>query len=184
MSEEFNTINREIIYSGRVFDIERDEVRHHSGYESIREVVRHNGGAVIVAMFENNDIILIRQYRYPVNERIYELPAGKLAPGEDPLDCARRELEEETGLSAVKWEKLTSLLTTPGFCSEVLHIYLATELHNGLQRLEEGEETIQVFRIPLADALYMCSEGIIHDGKTIAGVTLAAMKTGIIDIER
>ena len=176
---EFTSIHSEEMYSGRVFEIVRDEVRHNSGYETVREVVRHAGGAVIVAMFDDNDVILIRQYRYPVNARIYELPAGKLEPGEDPQLCAIRELEEETGLVAGKMEKLTAMYTTPGFCSEILHIYLASELSAGTQALEQGEETIEVYRIPVTRALELCTEGIIRDGKTVTGLALAAMKMGV-----
>lgn len=177
---EFISIRSEEIFSGRVFDIVRDEVQHRSGYESVREVVRHAGGAVIVALFEDRDVILIKQYRYPVNDFIYELPAGKLAPGEDPQLCAIRELEEETGLVAGRVEKLMAMYTTPGFCSEVLHIYLATDLTAGKQALEQGEETIEVYRIPLTRALELCSEGVIHDGKTVTGLALAAMKVGVV----
>ncbi len=180
MANEFIVTKHELIYNGRVFDIERDEVRHASGYETVREVVRHNGGAVVAAVFENNDIILIRQYRYPVSEAIYELPAGKLDTNEDPSRCAARELKEETGWSAGKLEKLTALLTTPGFCDERLHIYLATELSEGRQKLEEGEESIEVLRLPLREAVSMCTDGRIHDGKTITGIMLSAMHVGIL----
>jgi ADP-ribose diphosphatase len=177
--EEFKLIKSELIFEGRVFNIVRDEVQHKSGYNTVREVVQHDGGAVIVALFEDRDVILIKQYRYPVNEEIYELPAGKLSPGEDPEHCAFRELEEETGLKAGKMEKLTAMMTTPGFCSEVLHIFLATDLQNGTQALEQGEETIEVFRLPLTRALSMCADGTIHDGKTVTGLALAAMKIGM-----
>lgn len=180
MADEFTVTRHELIYSGRVFDIVRDEVRHSSGYETVREVVRHNGGAVVAALFENNDIILIRQFRYPVGEVIYELPAGKLDEDEDPAACALRELTEETGWSARKLEKLTSVLTTPGFCSETLHIYLATELSAGSQRLEEGEESIEVLRLPLREAVSMCKDGEIHDGKTVTGIMLAALRAGVL----
>ncbi|MFA6232751.1 MAG: NUDIX hydrolase [Bacteroidota bacterium] len=175
MSTPFEITRREIIYEGRVFTIIRDEVRHLSGYSTVREVVEHDGGAVIAAVHDNGDVLLIRQFRYPVAEEIIELPAGKLDPDEDPLDCARRELREETGFSAERWEKLTAMFSTPGFCSEVLHIYLAQGLHEGEPALEEGEESITVMRVQMREALAMCADGRIRDGKTITGLALAAM---------
>jgi ADP-ribose pyrophosphatase len=184
MNMPFDVTRRQIIYEGRVFTIVRDEVRHRSGYESVREVVEHDGGAVVAAVTDDGDVILIRQYRYPVAGAIIELPAGKLSPGEDPLDCAKRELREETGFSAGRWEKLTAMLSTPGFCSEVLHIYLARELRNGEQALEEGEESITVLRLPMREALAMCADGRIRDGKTLTGLALAAMRLGLLRFDQ
>ncbi|MBE0645803.1 MAG: NUDIX hydrolase [Bacteroidetes bacterium] len=182
MKNPYEITRHEIIYEGRVFTIVRDEVRHESGYASVREVVEHLGGAVIAAVHENGDVLLIRQFRYPVAGEILELPAGKLGEGEDPLECAKRELREETGCRADRWEKLTAMLTTPGFCSEVLHIFLARELHDGEQALEEGEESIAVLRVPMHEALAMCADGRIRDGKTITGLALAAMRVGPFSI--
>ncbi|MBR9977037.1 MAG: NUDIX hydrolase [Bacteroidetes bacterium] len=178
MSTPYEVTRHEVLYEGRVFTVVRDEVRHDSGYRSVREVVEHAGGAVIVAVDGNDEVLLIRQYRYPIAGEIIELPAGKLDHGEDPLECARRELREETGCTAAQWEKLNAMLTTPGFCSEVLHVYLARGLHDGLQALEEGEESITVFRVTLREALAMCADGRIRDGKTITGLALAAMRLG------
>ncbi len=146
----------------------------------MREVVQHGGGAVMAAVFPDNDVLLIRQFRYPVQRRIIELPAGKLDAGEDPLLCARRELEEETGWRAGRVEHLVSMLTTPGFCSEVLHIYLAQDLEPGTQSLEQGEESIEVLRTPLIEAIDMCRRGDIVDGKTVTGLMLAGMKLGVL----
>jgi ADP-ribose pyrophosphatase len=180
MTNPYEITRREIIYEGRVFTILRDEVRHRSGYAAVREVVEHHGGAVISAVDDNGDVLLVRQFRYPVEDEILELPAGKLGEGEDPLHCAQRELREETGCSALRWEKLTAMLSTPGFCSEVLHIFLAQGLRNGEQALEEGEESIMVFRVPLAEALTMCTDGRIRDGKTITGLMLTALRLGVL----
>jgi ADP-ribose pyrophosphatase len=167
---------RDIIHRGAMIDLIVDHLRTASGNGTIREIVRHPGGAVAVPVFENGDVLLIRQYRYPIDATIYEFPAGKLDAGEAPEVCARRELEEETGYRAAKWQKLTSMFTAPGFCDEVLHLYLATELQElaGGQRLEEGEESIAVERIPLARALQMAAGREITDGKTIAGLFLAS----------
>lgn len=178
----FTVRKREIIYEGRVFTIVRDEVQHESGYRSVREVAEHAGGAVAVALFPDDDVLLVRQFRYPMQREILELPAGKLLPGEEPLACARRELAEETGWHATQLEPLTSMLSTPGFCSEVLHIFLATGLTNGEQRLEQGEESIEVIRLPLPEAIRLCERGDITDGKTITGLMLAALRHGVITL--
>ncbi len=183
MPEEFEVLRHEVIYEGRVFTIERDEVLHASGYVGMREVVRHDGGAVIVAVLPGPDVVLIRQFRYPIAKEIIELPAGKLFPGEDPLICAGRELREETGYNALEITHLISMLTTPGFCSEELHLFMATRLEPGMQALEQGEESIAVLRVPFHEALRMCADGRICDGKTVTGLTLAAMRLGILNFK-
>ena len=128
----------------------------------------------MLAVFPDQRIILIRQHRYPFDQFIWELPAGKLNRGEDPLHCAQRELEEETGYRAERWQKLTSIYTTPGFCSEVLHIYMATglsETPHGRQ-LEEGEETMTTMIMPITEAIGMIERQEIVDSKTIIGILL------------
>lgn len=162
-------------YAGKVFDLIIDEIEYPSGNRAIREVARHPGGAVVVPFLDDSTIVLVRQFRYPTQEELYELPAGKLNEGEDPLDCAKRELEEETGFSARSFRKLTAIYTTPGFCTEQLHIFLATELRETEtgQRLEEGELNLTVERVPLKKAIGMIDSGTIVDGKTICGILLA-----------
>jgi ADP-ribose pyrophosphatase len=162
-------------YVGKVFDLIVDEIEYPSGNKSIREVASHPGGAVVVAVLPNNDLVLVRQFRYPVQDFIYELPAGKLNPGEDPADCARRELEEETGYLAGLWKPLASIFTTPGFCNERLHLFLATDLRKSEkgQQLEEGEATLTVETFPLHRVINMIETGKIDDAKTICGVFLA-----------
>ena len=174
----FSVLKSTVIYEGRVFTVLRDEVEHFSGYSTVREVVEHHGGAVIVALFPDGDVLLVKQYRYPMKKNIFELPAGKLHAHEEPRDCAARELEEETGWRAGSLDHLTSMMTTPGFCSEVLHIFLATDLMPGEQQLEEGEENLEIHRMPLARAINMCQIGEITDGKTIAGLMLASLRAG------
>lgn len=161
-------------YHGKIIDLTIDRIRYDSGKESIREVIEHPGGAVIVGLFDNNDILLIRQYRHPFKREVIELPAGKLDVKEDPLHCAQRELQEETGYTAKSWTKLTSIMTTPGFCDEVLHIFLAKDLslsEKG-QSLEEGETTIQTMKIPVQKGIEMIRNGEIVDAKTIIGIYL------------
>jgi ADP-ribose pyrophosphatase len=162
-------------YTGKVFDLIVDEIEYPSGNKSIREVASHPGGAVVVAVLPNNDLVLVRQFRYPIQNFVYELPAGKLNHGEDPANCARRELEEETGYLAGNWKPLASIFTTPGFCNERLHLFLATDLKKSEkgQQLEEGEATLTVETFPLQIVIDMIETGKIDDAKTICGVLLA-----------
>jgi len=161
-------------YTGRIIDLIVDEIEYPSGNKSVREVASHPGGAVVVPLLPDNELILVRQFRYPIQEFIYELPAGKLNPGEDPAVCAKRELEEETGYTAEVWKPLTTIYTTPGFCNERLHLYLATELRKSTrgQQLEEGEAGLTVETIPFQRATAMIECGEIGDGKTVCGILL------------
>ncbi|MDI6765387.1 MAG: NUDIX hydrolase [Bacteroidota bacterium] len=167
-------LNRKVVYRGRVFNTIVDDVEYVSGNRSIREVAEHSGGAVVLAVFPNEDIILINQHRYPLDKFIWELPAGKLDKNEDPLQCAKRELDEETGYQAKRWSKLTSIYTTPGFCSEILHTFIASDLSQspGGRKLEEGEETMTMKIVPLAEAVKMIERQDILDSKTICGILL------------
>ena len=169
-------------FEGRVFNVVVDDVEYPSGNRSVREVARHAGGSVILALFPDHRIILIRQHRYPLGEFIWELPAGKLFTGEDPVECARRELEEETGYMAAEWKLLNAIYTTPGFCDEVLHIYLATGLTEapGGRKLEEGEETMTMKIIPIEEAAAMIETMEIRDGKSICGILQALRVAGTL----
>ncbi len=171
----FRVLSHEVLYQGKVFDLEVDHIQYDSGAEGVRQTARHPGGAVTVPLFPDSTVLLVRQFRYPLQARTLELPAGKLNPGEDPAHAAARELEEETGWIAQRLEKLTALLTTPGFCNEVLHIYLATGLVESPHghRREEGERDMTIERIRLDDALTMVERQEIVDSKTIAGLFLA-----------
>jgi ADP-ribose pyrophosphatase len=162
-------------YAGKVFDLIVDEIEYPSGNKSIREVASHPGGAVVVPILPANTIILVRQFRYPLRQSIYELPAGKLNPNEEPVVCARRELEEETGYTAGDMKLLTAIYTTPGFCNERLHIYLATDLKPSErgQQLEEGEASLTLKVVSLQRAVEMIENQQIVDGKTICGILLA-----------
>lgn len=163
---------RNIIYRGRVFNVIVDELEYfNSGNHTIREVVEHPGGAVVLGVLPDKRIILIKQYRYPIDKFIYELPAGKLDHGEDPKVCAIRELEEETGFKPGKVELLTYIYTTPGFCSEKLYIYLAEDLREKEQNLEEGEVLSVEFK-SIDEAVEMVLNGEIVDAKSIAGIMI------------
>jgi ADP-ribose pyrophosphatase len=167
-------IKRHRPYEGRVFSVVVDDVEYPSGRPSVREVAEHAGGSVALALFPDRRTILVRQHRYPFGEFIPELPAGKLDPGEDPLHCAKRELEEETGYLASRWKRLATIYPSPGFCSEVLHIFLAEELTPapGGRKLEEGEQTMTMEILPLAEAAGMIDRGEIKDAKTICGILM------------
>jgi ADP-ribose pyrophosphatase len=172
------SIKTEQLYHGRIFDLILEEVEDAAGVLHTREIIKHPGGSVVVPLFDNGDVMLVRQYRYPYKTFVVELPAGKLEPQEDPFIAAKRELQEETGYEAEHYEKLTALFTTPGFCNEVLHIYLATGLKKSRlgQHLDEGEQSLTVERLPLPTVVEKIICGEICDGKTIAGIFLAERK--------
>ena len=171
---ELRQLKREILYQGRVFDLIVDQVEYPSGNKSVREIAHHPGGAVVVPILDDGRAILVRQLRYPLGKRILELPAGKLSPGEDPMAAAGRELEEETGWVAGELEKLTSIYTTPGFCDEVLHIYLGTSLKEASSghKREEGELSMTLEMISLQEAVGMIERGELQDSKTIIGLLM------------
>ncbi len=159
-----------------------------SGDHAVREVADHPGGAAVVPLFDDGTVILVHQYRYPVKKHLLELPAGKLDPGEDPQVCAARELEEETGYVAGSMKKLTAIYTTPGFCSEQLHIFVATALKKSSrgQRLEEGELDLTIRQFPLEQVVSMIAQGEIVDGKTICGILMVdrQRREGTIQVPR
>jgi ADP-ribose pyrophosphatase len=172
---ELKLLSREVLYSGRVFDLLVDRVEYPSGKAGVREVARHPGGAVTVPLLNDGRVLLVSQLRYPVGRRVTELPAGKLGPGEDPMAAAGRELAEETGYSAGSLEHLATVFTTPGFCDEELHIYLARGLSlvpEGPRR-EEGELNMTLDAVPLAVAVERAVRGEYPDAKTIIGLLLA-----------
>ena len=164
------------IFRGRVFDVTLDTIREGDKvYE--REVVHHPGSAVIIPVFEDGTIALVRQYRHPAVRYLLEAPAGTLERGEAPEEGAARELEEELGFVAGRLEKLTEFFVSPGFCEEKMWVYLATGMTETAQRLED-DEIVEVVRIPFAQALSMITSGEIDDAKTIIGVMLAAPRVG------
>lgn len=167
----------EEIYHGRIFDVSRYTIREgEQTYQ--REVVHHPGGASAVAVFDDGTVALVRQYRHPTVRYVLELPAGRLEAPERPEDCAARELQEEIGVSAGRLEKLAEFFTTPGFCEEKLWVYLATELTEAEQSLED-DELVEIERIRLPRALEMIASGEIEDAKTIIGLLLAAERLGL-----
>lgn len=175
-SVELKQLSRALVYAGRIIDLYVDQVEYPSGRQTVREVAHHPGGAAVVPLTDDGQVILVDQLRYPLGRHILELPAGKLGAGEDPEYCAARELEEETGWLAGSLTKLCAFHTSPGFCDELLHVYLAGQLRlspEGHKR-EEGEFTMSLRMLPLHDALQMIATGGITDAKTIIGLLLVA----------
>ena len=156
------------IYTGVVVNLNVDTVTLPNGYTVDLEVVRHPGAAAVVPLKEDGRVILIRQFRHAAGGFIYEIPAGKLHPGEDPTVCAARELEEEVGYRAGRFDLLSSIFTAPGFTDEVIHIYKATELTSGRQL--DRDEVLEVIELPLQEAIRMIETGAIRDAKSIVGL--------------
>ena len=166
-------LSSEDIYPGRIIHVQRWQVELPNGQTAMREVVRHNGASAIVPVDDLGRVTLVRQHRVAIDECTWEIPAGKLdGPGEDPFDAAKRELEEETGLQAAHWQKLTCLYTTPGFCNEKISIYLATGLSQHPAH-PDADEFLRLKKIPLEDAVAQCMAGEIRDGKTLVGLLMA-----------
>ncbi len=157
------------IYTGRVVTLNIDTVALPNGVTVDLEIVRHPGASAVVPLKEGGTVILIRQFRHAAGGFIYEIPAGKLSPGEAPLACAARELEEEIGYRAGSLELLSSIFTAPGFTDEVIHVYKATGLMKGQQHLDR-DEVLEIVEMPLRDAIEMIRNGAIRDAKTMVGL--------------
>jgi ADP-ribose pyrophosphatase len=158
-------------YEGRVVSLDVDEVEEPGGVRATREVVRHRGSVAALAVDHDGRLVLVRQYRYPADAPVWELPAGRLDPGESPEAAAGRELEEEVGLRARSLERLCVFFTTPGFCDEVLHLFRAT----GLTRVPprpEADERIEAAWFGMPEARAMMDRGLVRDGKTLIALLL------------
>jgi ADP-ribose pyrophosphatase len=165
-------LTTETKFKGRVFTVTVDTVELEDGETSVREIVHHSGGACVLPLFENGDTCLVRQFRYAFGQELWELPAGKLEPGEDPFEAAVRELGEECGLTAERFTNLGVILPTVGYDSEKIYIWAAAGLHQTAAHPDEGE-FLTVQRIPLAEAYRMTMDGRITDAKTVVAVLKA-----------
>jgi len=177
-------VSSKLSFKGRVFNVYTDKIEEPDGHRHIKDVVRHNGSVVMLAVDERTnpadpDVILERQYRHAAGQYLIELPAGSRDPGEAPLAAAKRELIEETGYRAKKWTMLLRYFASPGFLGEWMQIYLARELREGVAT-PELDEHIEIIRMPLSQAMKLVAEGKIHDGKTLIGLSLydAGRKAG------
>ena len=164
------------IYKGRVVTLNLETVTLPNGATVELEVVRHPGVAAVVPLKADAMVVLIRQYRLAAGGFIYEIPAGKLHPGEDPRACAERELEEEIGYRAGHLEELGTFFTAPGFTDEVMHLFKATQLVPGTQNLGD-DEVLEIVEMPLEKALGLIEDGTIRDAKTIVGLQSAYLRT-------
>lgn len=178
-----STVSSEIVFQGNLLQVQVDRVVLPNGKKTKREVVNHPGGVVILPVIEDKlsgekQVILVKQYRQPIKKAIWELPAGKIEDGEYPLDCAKRELNEETGFGAGTWKREIDLFTSPGYSSEILSLFVATEIEqlNPEDRYTAPEEELLIYKIfSISKILEMVHCGTIRDGKTLAGLLFMIM---------
>ncbi|MBD5098722.1 MAG: NUDIX hydrolase [Clostridiales bacterium] len=163
------TLASERVFDGRLLKVYRDEVELTNGKTSVREFVHHPGGASVVALDGEGNVYLERQFRYPYHKVVTEIPAGKLEPGEDPFDAIRRELKEEIGATAGRWDALGHIMPSVGYTDEMLYLYLARDLTFGERHLDQ-DEFLEPFKLPFDEALAQAADGRINDGKTVAAL--------------
>ena len=172
------TVSSQLIYAGKIINLRLDEVELQNGMQVKREVVEHPGAVAILAVTTEGQAYFVRQYRKAIEKELLEIPAGKLDAGEEAETCAMRELMEETGMKADKMRRIAFFYTSPGFASEKLFIYLATELSPASVE-KPPDELLETFRLPLRDAVAMARQGKIEDGKTLIALLLAADILGL-----
>lgn len=173
MNKKFEevTISSETIYEGRIIDVKKDQVRLPNGKNGTRELVKHPGAVGIIPITADDRLIVVEQYRKPLERSIVEIPAGKLEPGEEPVVTAVRELEEETGYGANDFTYLQTIATSPGFADEVIHLYIAKDLYKIEQPASPDEdEFVELMDISLEEAEEMMQDGRIYDAKTVIAV--------------
>ena len=171
-------LKSETVYEGKIFTITHDTVELEDGQEDIRDVLLHHGGVCVIPITDENEIFMVKQFRYPFRRVTREVPAGKLEKGEDHGECGRRELLEETGCTCDEYIYLGEMLPTPAYNSEITHIYLARGLHFSEQSLDSNE-FLDVEKIPLAEAVQLVMDGKLTDGKTQIAILKAARILGI-----
>jgi ADP-ribose pyrophosphatase len=174
MNDEFEEklISSKKVFDGKILKLFFDNVKLPNNKIATREKVWHPGAVAIIPITQDNDVILIKQYRYPVEETLIEIPAGKLDKNENPLECAKRELKEEVGAVDGDLIHLSSFYTTPGFSNEYLHLYLAINFNNK-QNSPDDDEFLKIIKVPLLECLKWVKEGKIKDAKSIIGILLA-----------
>jgi 8-oxo-dGTP pyrophosphatase MutT (NUDIX family) len=163
------------VFSGRIIEVNIERVELPNGATASLEIIRHPGGAAVLALDADNRACLLRQFRHAAGGWVWELPAGKIDNREPPLDTARRELEEEAGMKAGSWESLGDYLSSPGVFTEVVHLYLATQL-TALAQQPEEHEVFEVHWLPFAEVLEMARSGELRDGKSLVAVFRAATR--------
>ena len=175
------TINKNYVFNGKIINVRRDDALLPDGRPCIREIVEHPGGVCVAPVTPEGNLIFVRQYRYAFSEMLVELPAGKLEKGEDPFEAGKRELEEETGYVAENFIDCGKMYATPGYCSEIIHLYAAFNMHK-TQVNPDDDEFLEVFEIPVDKAVRMVMDNEIRDGKTQVLVlkVAALMEKGLI----
>lgn len=168
------TLSSKEVFDGKVIRVCHDSVELENGERALREVVYHNGGVCVLPLTESGEVIFVRQFRYPYKEEVLELPAGKLNKGEDPFESAVRELKEETGAKAKKYTSLGRLYPSPGYCGEIITMYLAEDLCFGEQSLDD-DEFLDTIKIPFDKAVEMVLNGEIPDAKTQTAILKAKL---------
>lgn len=162
-------LKQDYLYRGKIVNLRVDNAELPDGTTALREVIEHPGGVCVAALTEKEELLFVEQFRYPYMETVLELPAGKLEYGEDPFEAGKRELQEETGAAAKNYRDLGKLYPTPGYCGEIIHMYLAENLTFSEQHLDE-DEFLEVRRIPLEEAFQMVMRNEIRDSKTQVGI--------------
>ena len=169
------TLASELIFDGRLLKVYRDQVGLTDGGQSIREFVHHPGGVAVVPLDRDGNVYLERQFRYPYRKVVTVIPAGKLEPGEDPFDAIQRELQEEIGATAARWDALGYIMPSVGYTDEMLYLYLARDLTFGRTHLDE-DEFLEPFKLPFTQALSQAADGRINDAKTLSALFRADQK--------
>ena len=170
---QVKVISSETVYQGKVFGVRHDTVIEPNGVEAARDVVTHNGSVVLLPVTTYGSILLVKQYRYTADDYLWELPAGRIEPGEKPLVAAQRELSEETGYRARRFRLMMDVYPTPGFVQERMYMYAATKLYNSASTPDE-DERIEVKPFTMTELLHMIRDRKIYDAKTVAGVLFHA----------
>lgn len=172
------TEHEEIIYKGKIITVKKLEVRLSNNKKALREIVEHSGAVCILALTNDNKVILVKQYRKAAEETLWEVPAGKLEKDEDPLACGKRELEEETGYKASYWKKIGEFYASPGYCNELIHMYFAKDLTLGSMNLDE-DEILDSFTLTIEEVKELIDKSLIKDLKTQAALSFLLLEENI-----
>ena len=173
------TLKSTNVYNGKIINVQKNIVQLPSGGNTIREVVLHNGAVAIIPVIDEENILLVKQFRYPTDKILLELPAGTLNKNENPKSCAKRELEEETGFQAKKFIQILETFVAPGYSNEIMYTFVATDLYK-TQRNLDYDENIEVVKIKVKEVMKLILDGKITDAKTICGILIAKNKKLIL----
>lgn len=170
------TISISYLYRGRIVNVRQDRVKNCDNETVFREIVEHPGAVAVLALNNSGEVIMVRQHRQPAGEIMLEIPAGKLELNEEPLECARREMLEETGLTGHNWKELCTFYPSPGFCNEIIYLFQVEQLNKAFSPTSDPDEKIAVENISLDEAWTMVKNGMIKDAKTIIALQFAMLQ--------